>query len=121
MTLPPPRMTSLVKALRLEGAVLGSKVRASRAILGWSQAEFAMRVGLTQKSVHQIEQALVEPRWRTVKAIEDLWRSVGLSFDDLPDGGFRIVVSAAMLSEPAIPRPAAVATSDRAGIAAHHG
>lgn len=93
-------------ALQLEVAVFAAKVRASRAILGLSQSEFAARVGLTQKSVHQIERLAVEPKRRTVRSIEDFWRSVGLSFDELPDGGFRIVVPALALQAPLQDEPA---------------
>lgn len=84
-------------ALRMERVAFGAKVRAARAVLGLSQTEFASQIGLTQKSVHRIEQGAVEPRLRTQRIIEQFWRDSGISFDDLSDGGFRVAVEGAAL------------------------
>lgn len=81
-------------ALGLERTAFGAKVRAARAILGLGQKEFAGRVGLTQRSVHRIEKGSVEPKLRTMLTIEQFCFASGIVFDDLPDGGFRIVVRA---------------------------
>ena len=37
-----------------------AKVRAARAVLGWSQTELDERIGLTQHAIYQIEQAAVD-------------------------------------------------------------
>lgn len=79
-------------ALRMERVAFGAKARAARAVLGLSQTEFASQIGLTQKSVHRIEQGAVEPKLRTRRMIEQFWCDSGIGFDDLPDGGFRITV-----------------------------
>jgi DNA-binding XRE family transcriptional regulator len=84
-------------ALRLERLSFGAKVRAARAVLGQSQTEFAHQVGLTQKSVHRIEQGAVEPKLRTRRVIEQCWRDSGIGFEDLMDGGFRITVQGPVL------------------------
>lgn len=84
-------------SLQIERAAFGAKVRAARAILGLSQDEFARRIGLTQKSVHRIEQGSVEPKLRTIATIEQFWRDSGLAFEQLPDGGFRLIVRAVVL------------------------
>jgi DNA-binding XRE family transcriptional regulator len=84
-------------ALRLERLAFGAKTRAVRAVLGLSQTEFAAKIGLTQKSVHRIEQGAVEPKLRTRRMIEQFWRDSGVSFDDLPGGGFRITVDGSAL------------------------
>ena len=86
------------ESLRLERASFGAKVRAARAILALSQCEFALQVGLTQKSVHRIEQGLVEPKLRTIANIEQYWRHNGITFEDSPNGGFRLVVAASLIS-----------------------
>jgi hypothetical protein len=52
---------------------------------------------LTQKSVHRIEQGSVEPKLRTIATIEQFWRDSGLAFEQLPDGGFRLIVRAVVL------------------------
>ncbi len=84
-------------ALQLERLAFGAKARAARAVLGLSQTEFASRIGLTQKSVHRIEQGAVEPKLRTRRMIEQFWQDSGIGFDDLSDGGFRITVHSPVL------------------------
>jgi DNA-binding XRE family transcriptional regulator len=84
-------------ALRLERTAFGAKTRAVRAVLCLSQTEFAQKIGLTQKSVHRIEQGAVEPKLRTRRMIEQFWRESGIGFDDLPDGGFSIAIHAPAL------------------------
>jgi transcriptional regulator with XRE-family HTH domain len=92
-----PKHTSALRlqidnTLRLERAAFGAKVRASRAILGLSQDQLAARLGLTQKSVHRIEQGAVEPKVRTIYTIQQFWLDNGIAFENLPDGGFRLIV-----------------------------
>ena len=86
-------------ALRQEQASFGAKVRVARAVLDLSQDEFARRVGLTQKSVHRIEQGIVEPKLRTMLTIERYWSDNGVAFEDLRDGGFRLVVEGPLFSQ----------------------
>ena len=83
--------------LRLERSSFGAKVRAARAVLGLSQDELGELVGLTQRSVHRIEQGLVEARLRTIFTIEQFLNERDLAFEDLPDGGFRLVVKGSLL------------------------
>jgi DNA-binding XRE family transcriptional regulator len=83
--------------LRMERSAFGAKVRAARAVLGVSQDELGEQVGLTQRSIHRIEQGLVEPRLRTMLTIEQFWNDRDIAFDDLPDGGFRLVVKGSLL------------------------
>jgi DNA-binding XRE family transcriptional regulator len=84
-------------ALRVERLAFAAKLRAARAILGLSQDQFAQLIGLTQKSVHRIEQGVVQPHLRTVLKIERYWHSRGISFENLRSGGFRLVVDSAVL------------------------
>jgi DNA-binding XRE family transcriptional regulator len=80
----------LLEMLRLERRAFAAKIRMSRALMGWSQTALASRVGLTQRSVHKLEQGDTEPRRSTVRMIEQLWRDHGIEFEDLADGGFRL-------------------------------
>lgn len=80
----------LVELMRLERLAFAAKIRMTRALIGWSQTELAHRVGLTQRSVHKLEQGDTEPRRATVRVIEELWREQGIEFEDLADGGFRV-------------------------------
>ncbi|MEA2982443.1 MAG: hypothetical protein QOF09_4266 [Alphaproteobacteria bacterium] len=83
--------------MRVERTAFAAKVRAARAVLGLSQAQFARQIGLTQKSVHRIEQGDVQPKVRTTLMIEQFWCSQGISFENLTDGGFRLVVGSSAL------------------------
>jgi DNA-binding XRE family transcriptional regulator len=89
----------LNRTLRAERSSFAAKTRAARAILGLSQDEFAQRVGLVQKSVHRIEQGIVEPKLRTILAIEAFWCENGISFEDVHDGGFRLAVEGGVLAD----------------------
>ena len=80
----------LVEHMRLERKAFAAKIRMTRALIGWSQTELAQRVGLTQRSVHKLEQGETDPRRSTVYVIEQLWRQQGIEFEDLADGGFRL-------------------------------
>ena len=77
----------------------------ARAILGWSQSDLALRVGLTQRAIHKLEQGETEPRRATVRGIEAAWRDEGIEFEDLPDGGFRVSIRAQLLDK-AVSAPA---------------
>jgi DNA-binding XRE family transcriptional regulator len=87
----------LAEVVRLERLAFATKLRMARAVLGCSQSELASVVGLTQRSVHKLEQGETEPRRATVYAIEQYWREHGLDFEDLADGGFRVSVRSALL------------------------
>jgi transcriptional regulator with XRE-family HTH domain len=69
-------------------------------VLGWSQSELALRVGLTQRAIHKLEQGDTEPRRATVRAIVEVWREQGIEFEDLADGGFRVSIHASTLDRP---------------------
>jgi DNA-binding XRE family transcriptional regulator len=86
-----PRL-DLEQELRVERAAFAAKVRAARAVLGLSQDQFARRIGLTQKSIHRIEQGIVQPKRQTVLKIQRFWFERGISFENLRNGGFRLAV-----------------------------
>jgi DNA-binding XRE family transcriptional regulator len=87
----------LEQQLRIERAAFAAKVRAARAVLGFSQDQFARRIGLTQKSIHRIEQGLVQPKRQTVLKIQRFWFERGISFENLRNGGFRLAVDGDVL------------------------
>lgn len=70
----------------------------ARAALGWSQVELGRLLGMTQRSVHRIEQGDCEPRRTTLLAIESLLRHAGLQVEFRSDGSLCIVVPASALS-----------------------
>jgi len=75
-------------------SAFAAKVRAGRAVLGWSQTELARRVGLTQRAIHKLETGNTEPRRKTIKVLEEIWREQNIQFNDRADGGFQIEVDA---------------------------
>ena len=86
-------------ALRRERMVFAAKVRGARAILGWSQRDLGRRVSLTQKSVYKMEQGIQGLRRSTVTIVEQVLNAEGIGFDDMPGGGFKIVVRERTLSK----------------------
>ena len=98
----------LAHLMRMERLAFAAKVRLARAVAGLSQSALAARVGMTQRSIHKLEQGGTEPRRATVVAIEMLWREYGIEFEDIDDGGFRAVVRA-----PALMRPTTVPDAKR--------
>jgi transcriptional regulator with XRE-family HTH domain len=84
----------VVELIRLERRCFAAKIRAARAILGWSQSEFGQHVGLTQRAIHKLEQGETDPRRTTLRAIEVVWQAQGIEFEDMADGGFRVIVRA---------------------------
>lgn len=84
-------VTSTNAAVR-ERREYAAKVRAARAVLGWSQAELGQRVGVTQRSINRLEKADVDVRRSTAVAIETALRAEGITFEPLADGGYRMVV-----------------------------
>ena len=100
MQVEPHKSHDLLELVALERRAFAAKVRMARAVLGWSQSEFGIRVGLTQRAIHKLEQGETEPRRTTVRAIEQVWTHAGLEFEELPDGGFRAIVRAPVLDRP---------------------
>ena len=97
------RVSQLDHVMHVERTAFAAKVRAARAVLGLSQVQLAHHIGLTQKSVHRIEHGDVQPKVRTILAIEQFWRQRGIAFENLSNGGFRLVVEGSVLSEPSEP------------------
>jgi transcriptional regulator with XRE-family HTH domain len=79
--------------------VFAAKVRGARAILGWSQRELGRRISLTQKSVYKMEQGTHGLRRSTAVTVEQVLKAEGVEFEDLPDGGFKVVVPEAVLAK----------------------
>ena len=73
-------------------AKTAAQIRGARAILDWSQTELAERTGLTQRSIHRLEQGASDVRRSTALAIAQVFVEAGIQFDDASPGGFKIVV-----------------------------
>jgi transcriptional regulator with XRE-family HTH domain len=82
--------------------LFAGKVRASRAVLGWSQTELGRRAGITQRAVYCIENALTRPRKATEQQIEASFSEVGLVFTFMFDGGFKMTVPFAAIGRSSV-------------------
>src|SRR5262245_65938089 len=83
-----------------DAARSAAKVRAARAVLGWSQTKLGKRVGLTQRSVYLLERGAVQVRKSTAAALETEFHGLGISFTDLDAGGFTMDVPASLVAKP---------------------
>jgi ribosome-binding protein aMBF1 (putative translation factor) len=86
-------------ALGRERIAFAARVRGARAILGWTQRELGHRVSLTQKSVNRMEQGTHDVRRSTVAIVERVLKAEGIEFEDVPGGGFKILVPEGVLSK----------------------
>lgn len=113
----PDNAVDLAHLIRMERLAFAAKVRTARAVAGLSQSELAARIGMTQRSIHKLEQGGTEPRRATVAALAMLWREQGIEFEDLADGGFRAVVRSVAF-ETSLPakRPRGRPRAARAGV-----
>jgi predicted transcriptional regulator len=84
---------------QLDYAKMAAQVRGARAVLNWSQTELGARAGLTQRSIHRLEQGASDIRRSTVLAIEHVFSEAGVQFESLPDSGFKIVISGRTLKK----------------------
>ena|SRR5689334_21346772 len=85
------------KIVKSGQSAFAAKVRAGRAVLGWSQTELARRVGLTQRAIHKLETGNTEPRRKTIEVLEEIWREQNIQFNNRADGGFQMDVRARAL------------------------
>ena len=83
---------------RHDATAFATCVRMARAALGWSQHDLARMLGMTQRSIHRIEQGHCAPRRVTVLAIENLLHDAGLAIEFDRDGGVAIAVPAAAMT-----------------------
>lgn len=88
------KTTTLGALVHSERQTFARKVRGARAVLGWSQTELARRSGLTQTSIHRIEQGTSDLKHSTVVTLEKLFMTEGITFEDAGEFGFKIVVKA---------------------------
>ena len=85
--------TDLDWAVSTDRHQFAAKVRAGRAILGWSQTDLARRTGLSQRSIYRLELAAVDVRRSTMVSLETVFANAGVEFEQQADGGFKVAVS----------------------------
>ena len=93
------RAAQVDATLRRERVTFAAKVRGARTILGWSQRELGARVSMTQKSIYRMELGTHDLRRSTVVMVEQVLKAEGIEFEELPGGGFKVVVPEVILSK----------------------
>ena len=104
--MPKPNVRGPTTSRELAAArfLFAGKVRAARAVLGWSQTELANKSCVTQRAIYEIEKAVVDARPATMAAIHTAFAKTGIGFDDVVEGGFRLTVPIRTLRMVSSPR-----------------
>jgi predicted transcriptional regulator len=79
-----------------------ARVRAARAVLGWSQTELAKRAAVTQRAIYRIEKGVVRPREKTESSILKAFSDAGLRFELQSNGGFKMIVPRRVVAKPRV-------------------
>jgi transcriptional regulator with XRE-family HTH domain len=87
---------------RVESAPLlfAARMRAARAVLGWSQTELGRRARVTQRAIYRLEKAAVRARYQTEVRINKVFKDAGVGFEELPNGGFEMSVPSQLVTRP---------------------
>jgi predicted transcriptional regulator len=88
----PQRATS-PRQINADLALFAARMRAARAVLGWSQTELGKKARVTQRAIYRLEKAAVKPRRLTQARIDKALKSAGIEFAELANGGFEMIVS----------------------------
>jgi len=93
----PPSARGHVKSDLL---LFAARMRAARAVLGWSQTELGRRAKVTQRAVYRLEKAAVRARHQTEVRINKAFKDAGVEFQELPNGGFEMSVPSQLVTMP---------------------
>ena len=80
--------------------IYAAKIRAARGLLNWSQVELAERAGVSKQSVTRIENGTMDPRFSTMKALNEAIRSTSLEMGEDSSGTVMIAMSREKLLPP---------------------
>lgn len=78
--------------------LLAARIRAARAVLIWSQSELGKKARVTQRAIYRIETAGVKARRLTQVRINKVLKDAGIEFEELPNGGFEMIVPGRVLA-----------------------
>ena len=79
--------------------LLAAKMRAARAVLGWSQTELGKKARVTQRAIYRLEKAAVRARHLTQVRIDKAFKDAGIAFARLPNGDFEMIVRRRLLTD----------------------
>ncbi len=63
-----------------DSLLFAARMRAARAVLGWSQTELAQRANVTQRAIYRLEKAAVRARHGTEVRINKAFTDAGVEF-----------------------------------------
>src|SRR5579863_4908990 len=81
--------------------LFAARMRAARAVLGWSQTELGRRAKVTQRAIYRLEKAAVRARHQTEVRINKAFKDAGVAFQELPNGGFEMSVPSELVTKSA--------------------
>lgn len=81
--------------------LFAARMRAARAVLGWSQTELGKRAKITQRAIYRLEKAAVRARHQTEVRINKAFKEAGVAFQELPNGGFEMSVPSDLVNKSA--------------------
>jgi predicted transcriptional regulator len=84
--------------VEVDPQLFAARMRAARAVLGWSQTELGKKAHVTQRAIYRLEKAAVKPRYLTESRINKVFEDAGIGFAQLPSGGFEMIVRSRPLS-----------------------
>lgn len=93
-----PQSLTLRRPVKSDSALFAARMRAARAVLGWSQTELGKKAKVTQRAIYRLEKAAVRPRHVTETRINKAFNDAGIEFAELPNGGFEMIVSSRLLA-----------------------
>jgi predicted transcriptional regulator len=79
--------------------VFAARMRAGRAVLGWSQTELGKKAQITQRAINRLEAAAVKARHLTQIRIDAAFKNAGIEFVELANGGFEMIVADHVLTK----------------------
>jgi len=80
-----------------ERLLFAARIRAARAVLGWSQTELGKKAHVTQRAIYRLEKAAVKARRLTEVRINKAFTDAGIGFARLPNGGFEMIVQSEII------------------------
>jgi transcriptional regulator with XRE-family HTH domain len=86
------------RPVEVDPQLFAARIRAARAVLGWSQTELGKKARVTQRAIYRLEKAAVRARHLTQVRINKAFEDAGIGFAQLPNGDFEMTVRSRLLS-----------------------
>lgn len=94
----PPQPAPFRHRVATDRLDFAARMRAARAVLGWSQTELGKKAKVTQRAIYRLEKAASQARRSTAVRIDQAFKDAGIEFARLPNGGFKMIVPSYVLT-----------------------